>query len=920
MEKIGIYSIEKLIAKGGMGEVYLVKDPICERKIALKRIRMDLIQYEIMQKRFLSEAKIAAKLSHPSIIPIYFIHQDSNEIYYTMPFIEGSTLRDILKESGERIKKRETPHPIGSSIPSLIRIFLNVCQAISFAHSKGFLHRDLKPGNIMVGSFGQVLILDWGLAKPLLEKEEEEAVPLQEEQEDLTRPGKAVGTLTYMAPERAFNRPASIKTEIYALGVILYQLLTLKSPFRRSTLKEFKANVKQEKLADPISLTPDRDIPLQLSEIAKKCLSFHEKERFNSVAEVIQALENYIEGKPDWIFEAELSIGNKECWQIQENIMLAKQMAFLKTSETARWVALMVSKAGFTGNFKIEAHLIMHRPSDGVGFLFCIPEMNKGQALDEGFWFWLGTKKNPGARLYRNNVEILRLPEVYLKTTKTSHLIIEKVENHLAVLLNGEPILNYTTYMPIVGSHVGLICKDMNFEINNWNVYVGSGSAMVNCLSIPDAFLASKDFKKAFDEYQKIHKSFKGRLEGREALFRSGITLIEEGKTIQNKMEREPLLEIANEQFEALRATSGAPLEYLGKSMIYQLEKETEDELKCLEIALCKYPHHPLLHMIEEQVIFRMHESAKENRKSAFRFALLALRYLKHSLSSKESLLLLENLNKNIEPLGLFIKLKRFNSEEEKFLYLTLQIAHWLDRPRLILEILEKDLSSLKDNPDFLANILLSLLYLDHENLKLAIEKLPPTPITALFTLALLPTFEEAIEEFKKIAPPVIDIIEVKWLNFLFFHFKYPSCPPFIKKLRPSGKAQRLFDLLILKISLIEKDFARARLLLDRYPTDIIHPLSPFYGLHLIYQMGTGGKERVMESLKPLIHLRNPPITALLAHFLTGKINLLEGWILESFKVEKDFLFEQLFIFYSVTDRKQKLRELQKSALHISTA
>jgi serine/threonine protein kinase len=891
MDKIGIYKVERLIAKGGMGEVYLAFDPTCERLVALKKIRSDYIQYETMQKRFLNEAKIAAKLSHPSIIPIYYIHQDQKEMYYTMPFVEGDTLRDILKQTSERIKKREAPHPIGSSIPSLMRIFLSVCQAVYFCHSKGFLHRDLKPGNIMVGHFGQTLILDWGLAKSLSEKEEEIQIP-GEDSSHLTRPGKAVGTLTYMAPERAFEKPASIKTEIYALGIILYQLLTLKSPFKRQTLKEFKENAKHEQLIDPSEIAPERDIPLQLSQIAKKCLAFDEKERFASVAELIASIENYIEGKPDWIFQTELCISNKKCWQVQENVVLSKHISFLKSSQSMRWVALMISKESFTGNFKIEANLVMHRPSDGIGFLFCAPKPENRKTLEEGFWLWLGTKKNPSARLYRNNVEVLAISDIYLKPGKNYHIVIEKIENHISVSLNQETILNYTTYIPIVGSHAGLICKDMNFEIANWRVYVGSRSAMVNCLSIPDAFLASKNFKKAFIEYERIHQSFKGRIEGREAIFRSGVALIEEARHLQN---HEELLNKANNQFELLRRTSGAPLEYLGKSMVYHLEDQIEDEVKCLELSIRKYPNHPLLHMIEEQITFRMHESAKQNRKATFMFALLCLKLLKDTLFSKETLLLFESLHKNIDPLPLFKKPKTFKTNEEKSLYLAGQIAFWLNKPDSVLEIMHLALATSDQKEVFVSNALFSLLYMEaKETLKEAISSL-----NGFDDLVKL------IQSDETSLPPALDFNEVRLLGYLFKTKPLPQ-----KAFRVTTKAQKNFDLLEIKSALITHDFAKARLILDRYASEITHPLSIFYAPNLVYQMATGGKERLMESLKTLIQLRYPPITALLAHFLAGKINLKEGWIDEAFPVERKALFEQLYLLYTATKKEKKIKEL----------
>ena len=162
---IGPYQVLKEIGKGGMGEVYSAFDTTCGRRIALKRIRSDLLEHVQMHNRFLKEARITSQLTHPSIIPIYAIQSQDHHSYYTMPFVEGETLKQILRKARLREKQGEKPEDIGGSIPALVRIFLNVCQAIAYAHSKSVLHRDIKPENIIVGQYGEVLILDWGLAK-----------------------------------------------------------------------------------------------------------------------------------------------------------------------------------------------------------------------------------------------------------------------------------------------------------------------------------------------------------------------------------------------------------------------------------------------------------------------------------------------------------------------------------------------------------------------------------------------------------------------------------------------------------------------------------------------------------------------------------------------------------------------------------
>ena len=202
---IGPYQVLSSIGKGGMGEVFLAYDTLCGRRIALKRIRPDLLDFKQINYRFLKEAHITCQLTHPSIIPIYAIHKEGKEVYYTMPFVQGETLKEILKKTKAQVRKGEKLDYIGSSIPALMRIFVSISQAVAYAHSKDVLHRDLKPENIIVGPYGEVLILDWGLAK-LVRQPEENALEEPKGHSSLsglTLVGKIVGTVSYMAPERA---------------------------------------------------------------------------------------------------------------------------------------------------------------------------------------------------------------------------------------------------------------------------------------------------------------------------------------------------------------------------------------------------------------------------------------------------------------------------------------------------------------------------------------------------------------------------------------------------------------------------------------------------------------------------------------------------------------------------------------------
>jgi serine/threonine-protein kinase len=223
---------------------------------------------------------------------------------------------------------------------------------------------------------------------------------------------------------------------------------------------------------------------------------------------------------------------------------------------------------------------------------------------------------------------------------------------------------------------------------------------MVNCLAVPDAFFALRHFKQALIEYRQISRSFLGRPEGREAIFRAGITLLEDAQETTTHKAKEELLDEALQEFGELKNTPGAPLEYLGKSLVYKASGDLEEEMKCLELSLCKFSVHPLIHHIKDQILFRLHEAAYKDRKAAYHLALLALRYMPEAFDKADNKILLNNLKAHCKPLP--------------FLYCTTlfinhQIAFYLNKPQILQEFFHKATSSEEK-----MNALFCLLQLGH--------------------------------------------------------------------------------------------------------------------------------------------------------------------------------------------------------------
>lgn len=700
-ESIGPYTILSRIGRGGMGDVFLAKDPTCDRKIVIKRARDDLVNYEIIRKRLLKEAKITASLCHPSIVPVYSIEETEKDIYYVMPYIEGSTLKEILKKTHEQYREtQQICHPIGGSINALLRIFQNICQAISYCHSMGILHRDLKPENILIGHFGQVILFDWGLASLAQETTSEPCLdnlpPEKTENANLTRPGKILGTLSYMPPERVSGEKATVYSDIYSLGVILYQMLTLKMPFHRTTVKEYKKKYPHEKLRDARIAAPNRDISPQLSTICEKCLAKKATERYRSVQELLRDLEKFLHGLPDWVYTTSLDITKSTDWGFQENILLSKLIPITGSTEIMQWYIMMISKQSFSGNKKLEISLSLKPDSKGIGFLFNVTKGPSQESLQDGYCVFIGSRNKPGITLYRSHVPIAEVSDQFIDQIEKT-IVVEKHEQRVRIFVDDVLLIDYEDSLPIVGTHVGILSQDMEFDLSSFKIYVGSQNATVDCLAIPDAFLVSKHFDKALVEYEKIANSFSGRKQSRDAFFRLGITCIEQGKTLSKK-EQKACFAKAYAYFSKLHKTPSEPLEYLGKSLIYYEEKDWAEEIKCLELGLRKWQDHALKTPLEERVLFRLHECSQKDRLGAYQFALLTVRYLPQKLSNRETHVLVHNLLMHTQPLYFLPKSKDCKTLQEYYRFITAQIAFWLNKASVIQELeLEESNPLLKD-------------------------------------------------------------------------------------------------------------------------------------------------------------------------------------------------------------------------------
>jgi len=334
---INQYKIISRLGSGGMGEVYLAQDVRLGRKVALKLLYQDVKQGEDWVRRFEQEARAASMLNHPNIITIYEVGQSDNSHFISTEYIDGQTLRQRLRHNALGLREA-------------LDIAIQVATALATAHEAGIIHRDIKPENVMLRSDGYVKVLDFGLAKFVerrilgLSNSDPDAVTQGESpvpQNVNTNPGTVMGTVSYMSPEQASGLHVDARSDIFSLGVLLYEMLTGHMPFEGATPTEIVVAIIQKRPRPMARFAPD--VPLEMERIVNKALSKNTEERYQTVKDMLIDLKRLKRG-----LDFELVVGDEPEQELSRQLLSGGSRGAARVSAGQQRVSASQQKAQVT--------------------------------------------------------------------------------------------------------------------------------------------------------------------------------------------------------------------------------------------------------------------------------------------------------------------------------------------------------------------------------------------------------------------------------------------------------------------------------------------------------------------------------------------------------------------------------------------
>ncbi len=575
------------IGRGGMGVVYLAREEKWGREVALKVVPAGMAPRQL--RRFLEEATITGQLQHPVIVPVYRIGKTAKgRDYYTMKRVQGQTLSSILL--GLRNDAGRTGERFG--VRRRASILLSICEGVAYAHDRGIIHRDLKPSNIMIGDYGEVYVLDWGLAKVLFGAQNpdaflEGASALSgftggDSSESQASKRTVSGTPTYMSPEQARGDKNAIDkpSDVWSLGAILYAMLTLHPPINAKETDQQLIQAARGEITPPEEYSGGRNAPKELLEIALKALKLEAMDRYANAREMAEDLRAYLDGRGRWQLDYEWVSGGakpkSDDWIQVQGEWLADRQGLFPNKRTGKGSVLLFNQR-FFGDVRLE---IMGEvpPFTSVpgemGIFLCAPDPDPGRNSTDGYCLEFGADENLCIKVAKNDVDVLVKDCEALKPGNAYMVAGEKMGNRIRMEVDGEEVFSFSDIFPLPGKRIGLYGWDPGIRIKSIRIFRRRLDAKISCLAIPDRDFERGRYTDALSGYLRIAEEFSGWEEGWLARFKAGLSRLQADDPLG-----------AEAEFKRLVGSQGEYLAHLGRSLLSASENDHRRELMRLGAA-----------------------------------------------------------------------------------------------------------------------------------------------------------------------------------------------------------------------------------------------------------------------------------------------------------------------------------------------